>query len=333
MLFIDPSSLGYSIQGISILEKFMTAAKGPVIVETDPRLVPLFERSYQYPQLKFVATTPEMRLPLPNGGAPDAKKDDIGFYFAGNAGRLAGLLGIDDDRYDWSTLLRPEIAAPFDTLRLPDEQIPAPKPAYLLPDQRDIKQWSYYFETDAVPVLITWNKGVSQHGPAAQQNLDANDVAFILRELHRTSDVKLSFHNAVHGITPNDYAAVNSQLSEDARLYPIFDVKNGEPFDVGQKIDRLAAFMSAAKSRSGIMLGVGNTYQHLWYAVGPRAGYGHDQIVVLPNGDFPTKPTWELQARQPNSPTIVVSKYSDFATNRTDTLLNIVAQARNALRF
>lgn len=332
MLFPDPSSLGYAIQGISLIDSFkdVTLPGSRLFVETDAQLVPLFQRSYQYDSVEFVATDHTQRAPLPNNGRPQ-NEDEMAAYFTANAQHLANRLGLGDD-YVWARLLRPEIAPPF-AAKLPLTTVPAPYPEYLIADKQAVSSWTNDVIGDRVPVLISWNKGFSQHGDAAQQNLDADDVAFIIREIAKDSDVRLSFYNAVHDISAADYAAVNNQLDGDLRLMPIPDPKTGTDFNLRTEIDRYAAFMSAAKLKTGIMLGVGNTCQHLWHAIYAYDALDTDQIVVLPHGDFPTKATWQLQEVQMGSPTVTVSKSADFASNRETTRREIVAHARRALNI
>ncbi|HEY8964686.1 MAG TPA: hypothetical protein VIN59_09520, partial [Alphaproteobacteria bacterium] len=347
---------GYTIQGLPILDKWTDLAipGDRLIVETDKRLIPLFQRSYQNEMVEFIPTDPAQRDPLPNNGKPQTEAE-MSAYFTSNARRLATRMGIAHS-YAWARLLRPEIAPPFNSIS--PVKVPDPRPGYLEPDTKEVTKWDRFYnnEEDApIPVLITWNKIFSQHSDAAQQNLDADDVAYIIKGIAHESPLRLAFYNAVHGITAADLDSVNERLPYGLRLEPIIDPKTNDAFNLGTELDRYAAFMSMAKANGGIMLGVGNTYQHLWYAI--RADWGSDvsgdpssglpikagtisthelpknQIVVLPNGDFPTKPTWELQAAQTNSPTITVSKYSDFDRNRADSLANIVGHARRALKL
>jgi len=330
-LFIDPDSLGYTVQGLSILDGYSHRGETGLVVETDPRLLPLFQRSYHQTEfVQFVALDKEGRAPAPKNETRTI--ETLSQYFKTNAARLAA--SYDIANYRWSTLLRLEIAAPYNEFSPAAYVIFKPRPNYLIPDETEVEAWTGYLsQDDRTPVLVTWNKGFSQHGNDVEQNLDAADINKIIKGLSRSTS-KLVFYNAMHGITRDQYAEVNEGLSEKDQLQPIHDPKTGKDFELGTELDRFTAFMAAAKNKGGIMLGVGNSYQHMWYGARPDAGRpAPDQLVVLPNGKASVKPAWELQAAQPGSPTIAISKYSDFAKNRTDTLLNIVAQTRRTLKL
>lgn len=332
VLFIDPSSLGYVIQGMPIIDAYLQTMNAGLIVEADARLLPLFARSYTQPGLRFVATDPSQRTPLPNGGKPQTAAE-LESYFSDNASRLSERLQLGD--VTWSTLLYPEIAPPFNAFSPAGRYtLPEPRPGYLTADAAETRLFAEQLGQDGTtPVLISWNKGFSQHGDLAQQNLDAADIAYLIRDLGANSPLKLSFYNAVHGIGADDYASVNAQLPDNLKLSPLGDPKTGADFNLGTELDRYAAAMSAAKSLGGVMLGVGNTYQHLWYATKPAATRAVDQVVVLPHGQATVKPAWERQAAQPGSPTVAISKEPDFETDRIRTLQSVASRVRNALKI
>ncbi len=322
VIFPDPSSLGYAIQGSSIVKRFLSTTTANLLIQTDPRLVSLFERSFNDKRVRLIPK--ESGPALPNNGKPRTA-EEMELYFSQNAEEIAKAVGCNT--YTWSTLLRPEIAHPFNAHTPPDEFIPSPSPNYLCADPAEINAWQSQ-KNGAVPILINWNKGFSQHGDAAQQNLDANDVAFIIAGISKRSNIKLDFMNAVHGITGTDLQLINSQLPENIQLRNIVDPMTEKNFNLGAELDRYMALMSACKNNHGLMIGVGNTYQHMWYAAQSNSkNQNMNQIVVLPYGDFPTKATWELQARQPNSPTLAMSKTEGFHISREQTLQQVINNA------
>lgn len=332
IIFPDPSSLGYAIQGISLLNEFIKRAPGNLYVEADPRLIPLFERSYKHPCVKFIPTEKSEQIPLPNNGKPQTA-DELDVYFSANAERLADKLNLS--RYAWSTLLRHEIAAPFNVHAPTFSKVIKPKPGYLDVRNGDYLTWREELINDDPPILVNWNKGFSQHGDAAKQNLDAQDVADIITQLGKSVPLRLSFYNATHGITPDDLNAVNGLLPKSLHMRMIRDPYTKEVFDLGTKLDKYSAFMYVCQEMGGLMLGVGNTYQHMWYAVGHRCIQTANQIITLPDGDFSTKATWELQAKTSPLITTTVDKVLDPKTGRMNaqTVARIAQLSRKALCF
>lgn len=328
VLILDPSSLGYHIQGMAhataLLDWFPDHR---FYFEADKRLAPLFERSFgEFPNAHFIGSNASK---LPNDGKPQMPEQMAGYY-AENAERLAGQLGLSETVY--STLLLPEVAPPFNAGRLEYFDSTSPTPGYLRPSDNARGRWiEYLSETDARPILISWNKQFSQHGNEARQNLDPSNVSELLYALHERGleeGLRLKFFNAVHAISADDLANVNSKLPDHIRLEAIKNPGTQDDFNLGQELDLYSAFMSAVKDIGGGMVGVGNTYQHMFYAA--STWHNNDkssQLVVLPDGHSPVERAWQVHEGQ----LALVKKSDDFADNPTPSINKIASRMIDCL--
>lgn len=322
VLILDPSSLGYHIQGMAhaaeLLDNFPDHR---FYFEVDKRLVPLFERSFgEFPNARFLGSNASK---LPNDGKPQMPEQMAGYY-AENAERLAGQLGLTDTVY--SSLLLPEVASPFNAGRLEEFDHARPIPGYLHPSSDARGKWiEYLSETDTRPILISWNKQFSQHGQEARQNLDPSHVSELLFALHERGleeGLRLKFFNAVHAVSAQDLENVNARLPGHIRLEAIKNLGTKDDFNLGQELDLYSAFMSAVKDIGGGMVGVGNTYQHMFYAASTwHNSEKSSQVVVLPDGSSSVERAWQLHDDQMT----LVKKSDDFAVNPTPSINKIAS--------